>query len=292
MHTFDTPEPISVVVELGMGDIQLTTSDRTDTVVEVRPSNESNKSDVAAAQQTTVDFVDGTLLVKGPRGWRQWTPWGSNQSIDVRIDAPTGSHIRGTAGVAALRCNGRVGECEYKSGAGNTRIDDAGPVAVTTGAGDIDIRSAAGHLEIKTAAGSVRIGNVAGSAVIKNSNGDTSVHEITGDLRVNAANGDVVVNRAHATVAVKTANGDVRIDEAERGAIVAETARGKVEVGIRNGVAAWLDLNTAFGRVRNDLADGAPPAPGEDTVDVRARTAYGDITIRRAFADESGDASA
>jgi hypothetical protein len=92
----------------------------------------------------------------------------------------------------------------------------------------------------------------------------------------------VVVDRARATVAAKSANGDVRLDAIERGRIVAETARGTVDVGIRVGVAAWLDLNTAFGTVRNDLDAAGRPEPGDDAVDVRARTAFGDISVHRA----------
>ena len=47
-------------------------------------------------------------------------------------------------------------------------------------------------------------------------------------------------------------------------------------------MAAWLDLNTAFGTVRNDLDAAAVRSPGEDAVDVRARTAFGDISVHRA----------
>ena len=39
MPTFDTPEPISVTVEFGVGDLRIVASDRTDTMVEVRPSD-------------------------------------------------------------------------------------------------------------------------------------------------------------------------------------------------------------------------------------------------------------
>ena len=52
--------------------------------------------------------------------------------------------------------------------------------------------------------------------------------------------------------------------------------------GSATGVAAWLDLDTSFGTVHNDLDAADGPAPGEDTVEVRARTAFGDITVRRA----------
>ena len=49
----------------------------------------------------------------------------------------------------------------------------------------------------------------------------------------------------------------------------------------KSGIAAWLDLQTGFGKVQNDLGPAEAPAPGEDVVEVKARTAYGDITVRR-----------
>jgi hypothetical protein len=74
----------------------------------------------------------------------------------------------------------------------------------------------------------------------------------------------------------------VRLDDIGSGAVLAETARGRIEIGVREGVAAWLDLRTQFGRVTNNLDDAAQPEPGDDTVEVRARTSFGDITVGRA----------
>jgi hypothetical protein len=68
------------------------------------------------------------------------------------------------------------------------------------------------------------------------------------------------------------------------GAVVAQTALGKVDIGIRDGVAAWLDLDTHFGKVHNELDAAGRPQPGDATVEVRARSSFGDITIRRAVA--------
>lgn len=62
MPTFDTPEPISVTLELGVGDIRIVAGERTDTVVEVRPSDAARTSDVTAAQQTRVEYAGGRLL--------------------------------------------------------------------------------------------------------------------------------------------------------------------------------------------------------------------------------------
>jgi len=55
MPVFDTPEPISVTVELGVGDLRVVAGDRADTVVEVRPSDPAKKGDVTAAEQTRVE---------------------------------------------------------------------------------------------------------------------------------------------------------------------------------------------------------------------------------------------
>jgi hypothetical protein len=284
MPTFDTPEPISVTVELGVGDLRIVASDRTDTTVEVRPSDAAKKADVTAAEHTRVEYAGGRLLIKAPKSWRQYTFRGGGESIDVQIELPAGSHLRGDTGVAALRCQGRLGECRYKTGAGDIQLDQTAAVQLRTGIGDITLEQADGDAELSTGSGSVRIDRIDGAAVVKNSNGDTWIGQVSGDLRVNAANGRISVDRASEAVAVKSANGDVRLGEVAHGAVLAQTALGKVEIGIRDGVAAWLDLNTRFGNVRNDLDAADRPGPGQDAVEIRARTAFGDITINRSVA--------
>jgi DUF4097 and DUF4098 domain-containing protein YvlB len=136
--------------------------------------------------------------------------------------------------------------------------------------------------DITASNGAVNIRRIDGPATVKNSNGASWIGEVTGDLRVGAANGTVTVDRAHAGVAAKTANGSVRVGEVVRGAVTLRTAAGSIEVGIRTGTAAWLDLNTSAGRVRNELAAAAGPDNADETVEVRARTYAGDIVVRRA----------
>ncbi len=287
MPTFDAPEPISVTVEIGVGDIRIVASDRVDTVVEVRPSDPAKKGDVAAAAHTRVEHTGGRLLVRAPKGWRQYSFRGGDESIDVQIALPEGSHVRVEAAVASVRCTGRLGECRGQTAMGDIHVDHAGPVELKTGMGDITVDRALDHAEIRTGSGGVHVGRVDGTAVIKNSNGDTWIGEVTGDVRVNAGNGKISVDEAHATVAAKTANGDVRLGEVARGAVVASTGLGKLDVGVRDGVAAWLDLNTGFGSVHSSLGATEAPAPGEDTVEIRARSGFGDINIRRSVVNDA-----
>jgi hypothetical protein len=288
--TFDTPRPISVAVELGVGDIRIVASDRTDTIVEVRPSDPDEKGDATAAGQTRVEYADGRLLIKAPKGWRQYSLWGGGDAIDVRIALPAGSQVRGQTAVGALRSVGRLGECHFKTGLGEIQLDIAGPLQLRTGSGDISVDRAVGPAELTTGTGMVQVGAIDGAGVIKNSNGDTRIGEVSGDLRVNAANGSISVDRAQATVAAKNANGDIRLGEVSRGVVVAQTGRGNVDVGIREGVAAWLDLHTNFGAAQSFLDDAEPPDPGAETVEVRARSSLGDIFIRRTQPSSSNTA--
>jgi DUF4097 and DUF4098 domain-containing protein YvlB len=279
MPTFDTPEPISVTMDLVVGDAQITASDRADTVVEVRPSDGSKELDVKVADQTRVEFADGKLLVKTPK----LHTWFSSKvgSITVTIELPAGSDVRGDMALGEFRCAGRLGECRFKTASGGIHLGHTGALRLNTASGKITVDRAVGHAEVTTGSGEVRIREIDGAAVIKNSNGDTRVGEVTGDLRLNAANGDISVDRAHAAVIAKTANGNVRIGEVVRGSVVLETASGDLEVGIREGTAAWLDVSSVSGRVHNSLETSDGPEQSDETVKVRARAVSGDIVIRR-----------
>jgi Toastrack DUF4097 len=284
MQTFETPEPVAVTLELGVGGVRIAATHRADTTVDVRPSDLSKRSDVIAAEQARVEYANGRLLVRAPKGWRQWSPWGpwgGHGSIEVEIDVPAGSSLSGQAGVGAIRCTGRIGGCRFRVGVGDIRLEGAGPVELRTGAGDVILDRIDGTAEVTTGSGSVGIASIDGRAIVKNGNGDTWIGVVTGEARVNAANGRISIDRAHAGVVAKTANGDVRLGQVERGAVVVQSAWGTVEVGVRDRIAAWLDLDTKFGTVRNELDAADRPGPTEDAVEVHAHTSMGDITIHR-----------
>ncbi len=57
MQTFASPAPISAVLEVAAGRIQLHAADRADTVVEVRPADPAKGRDVRCAEQTRVEYA-------------------------------------------------------------------------------------------------------------------------------------------------------------------------------------------------------------------------------------------
>ena len=280
MPTFDTPEPIRVTIALSVGDVRVVASDRQDTVVAVSPTNLSKEGDVKAAEQTRVEFAQGRLLIKSPKSWRQYTPFGGGESIDVTVELPAGSHVQAEASVADLFAEGRLGESTFTTSVGNIFLDETGPLHASTSGGNVTVGRVVGRGEI-TGAGQVRIREIDGPAVVKNLNGAIWVGEATGDLRCNSANGDITIDRALAAVTAKTANGSVRIGEVVRGSVELGTAYGELEVGIREGTAALLDVRSQFGSVRSSLTASDGPQQSDQTVEVRARTSMGDIVIRR-----------
>jgi hypothetical protein len=280
MPTFETLEPISVTIALVVGDLRISASDRRDTVVVVSPNDSSKESDVKAAEQTRVEYSQGRLLIKAPRSWKHLTPFGGAESIDVAIELPAGSRVEGEGAVVDFRSDGRLGECRFTTGVGNIRLEETGPLHASTSAGSVTVDRVGGRAEV-TGSGALRIREIDGPAVIKNLNGVTWLGEVKGDLRCNAANGDITVDRALGAVAAKTANGAVRIGEVVRGSIELGTSYGELEVGISEGTAALLDVRSQFGSVRNSLAASDGPGPSDQRVELRARTSFGDIVIRR-----------
>ena len=281
MPTFETPEPILATVEFAVGDLRIAARDRTDTVVEVRPSDPSHEPDVHAAEQTRVEMTADGLLVKGPKQ-RGLSLFGKPGSVDVTIDLPAGSRLRADAGIAALRSTGRLAECRAKAGAGEIDLENAGPVDLTTGAGGITVGVVSGSAEIKTGTGAVRLTEINGSAVIRNANGETWIGAVTGSLQVSGSNGGISIDRADGDVTAKTANGSLRVGRVSRGMTRLSTSMGEIEVGIAAGTAALVDAQTRLGTVRNGLAATDSPDPADETAEVHARTAFGDIVIRRA----------
>jgi DUF4097 and DUF4098 domain-containing protein YvlB len=288
MPAFETPEPIQANLEVAVADLRIAARDRTDTLVDVRPSDPSNEADVRAAKQTRVEMTSDGLLVKTPKGGRsaltgqRLSLFGKPGSIDVTIDLPTGSRLRVDAGLATLRCTGRLAECQAKSGAGEIDLENTGPVDLQTGAGSISVGVVNGSAEVTTGTGRLRLIEIDGPAVVRNSNGETWIGAVTGNLQVSAGNGSISVDRADGDVTARTANGSLRVGQVSRGLTSLKTSAGEIEIGIAAGTAALVDAQTRLGRVRNGLAVTGGAEPSDETAEVHARTAFGDIIIRRA----------
>ena len=156
MTVFQTPEPISVSLEFAMGDLRLVASDSAETLVVVRPTDPTKEGDVNAAKQTRVEYASGSLLVRGPKSWRQWAPWGpgsGRESIDVEIQLPADSRVSADVAMASVRGTGRLGDLDVKTGLGDVHVDEAGSVKIRTGYGEVMVGRVDGDADVKTGSG-------------------------------------------------------------------------------------------------------------------------------------------
>ena len=288
VSTFNTPAPIAVALELYVANVRFAVSDRPDTIVEVRPSDPNKAADIKAAENTRVGYDAGTRtlsIISRKRVNRLTGVSGKRpESIDVVIQLPTDSEVRGTAGVGDFRSDGALGSFSLKTDLGTVQLAETGPLNLRSGAGKIVVEGVSGSAEVHNSAGDIQIGAVDGTADLSAGNGKVQLGAVTGAASLKNSNGSVAVDCALSDITAATSNGAVRIGEVVRGKVSASSKNGSVEVGVREGSAAWLELNTLVGRVHNELADSDAPEAGEpvDKVEVHADTKLGDITIRRA----------
>jgi len=166
-------------------------------------------------------------------------------------------------------------------------------ILVTTGHGarlDVNVASAdvtatgrLGNVSVDTASGDVRLEAVDGRLEVNAASGDVRVEFAGGDIRVNAASGDVTVDQNEHDAKIRTASGDIVLRSAVQGKVDITSASGDVEVGVRRGSKVYIDASSMSGDMSSELdVSDAPPDSDGPTLDFRARTMSGDVTVRRA----------
>ncbi|MFG1929635.1 DUF4097 domain-containing protein [Mycobacterium sp. NPDC048908] len=264
MPKFDTPQPITATAEISAGSVRMIASDRDDTVVDVRPRDESCSHDVRAAEQVRVEFNNGGLLVSSRRGFS----FPRRGAVIVDIALPSGSRLNTAAASADITADGSYADCVFASASG-----------------DVEVGSVLGNLKADSASGGITVADVSGSASVSTASGDAVIGTLDGDLKFRAASGSVVVKRLRGQLNTRTASGDVTVASAVSGGVSAQTASGDVMVGIAEGTAAKLDVHTRSGAVHNSLTQSDGPSPGDETLVVHAQTASGDVVVQRASVD-------
>ncbi|SNY58089.1 DUF4097 family beta strand repeat-containing protein [Paractinoplanes atraurantiacus] len=173
MQTFTTPAPIAAVLDIPAGRVQFIASDRSDTVVEVRPVDAGKGRDVKTAEQTKVEYADGVLRIEATATNQIL---GSSGYIEVIVQLPAGSRVEAKAAAAELRGVGRLGEVVFAGAQGEIKLDEAASARLTTSAGDVAISRLTGPAEIETAKGDIKIAEaVRGSVVLRTQAGSISI---------------------------------------------------------------------------------------------------------------------
>lgn len=297
MHTFITPEPVTLEIRDASGAISVELTETTSTTVEVTASQghplgflddmfrafgggkgrgwspfgeqSSDVGPIAVADDLTdavrVDYREtddgGTIIVDTEQARENW-----RSSFDITITAPTGSHIRVQATSADLMVTGAADRVEARSASGDVSVAEVrGKALVHTASGDIRINRAGSDVDLRTASGDIDLGPIAGDALL---------HTTSGDIRLGPTGGNI---------SARSVSGDVRVADAMSGLAEVNAVTGDVEIGIHPGARASINLSTLTGNTATDFDVSQDAPDGEvPTLSIKVKTTSGDIRLRRA----------
>lgn len=277
--TFPAPTPVPVVVDVPFGNLHVVAGERDDVVVTVLPADPSKSGSVRAADETRVERDGDTVRIVYPSVWKQYVlPFAAGGAL-VTVELPVGSDLRGKAG--SLHAEGRLGTVDMVLNSGDARVEEADAVSLKVSAGSVTLGRVTGPVHVRASAGSVRIGDLTGDGTIRAANGTTTVGSVDGVLEIAGAHSDVSVGRVRGTLTAKAAHAGITVANLESGSVTLTTSYGSIEVGVPEGTAAWLDVASEHGVVRNKLTPTGGPVEDEATAEIHASTGYGDVIVRR-----------
>ena len=282
-ETFDTPGEVRLDIRLGAGEVRLETSNVRETTVVLEPLRDNDASN-AAVEKARVELRERggghqVLVDVRDRG-------GLFRSAEVLIavTSPEGTSVESKTGSAEVVGRGPFGSIEVETGSGDVEFGEiGGDTRVSSGSGDVAIGDVGGNARINSASGDVQMRSITGDAKINSASGDVILRDVTGELSVNSASGDVIVREARSSVSVNTASGDQEIGTVSSGKVDLKSASGDMKVGIAEGSLLWVDARSRSGEVSSQLPVSELPPEGEGpSVELRANTMSGDITVARA----------
>ncbi|MFJ2925792.1 DUF4097 family beta strand repeat-containing protein [Streptomyces massasporeus] len=218
MQKFDSPAPVSAVLDIPAGRIRLIAADRTDTTVEVLPADPAKSRDIKAAQQIEIAHHDGVLRIEAPAAKNRVL--GHSGSVEVTVQLPAGSRVRAKGAATDLRGVGRLGDVAFDAAQGTVKLDETGSARLTLLAGDITVGRLGGPAEITTQKGDLRIAEaVSGAVALRTEQGDITVaaaHAVSATLDAGTGHGRIHNTLKNAdgaaaglTLHATTAQGDI-----------------------------------------------------------------------------------
>ena len=281
MPTFPAPQPVPVVVDVPFANLHVVAGDRDDVVVTVLPADPSKSGCVRAAEETRVDRDGDAVTISYPVSWKQYVLPFASGTADITVELPTGSALQRQGRLAVRRGPARRRRPRASS-AGDVRIDDASPPR-PQGLRRVRRRRPRHRTrDLKVSAGGVRDPEFAGDGTDPRQQRHRRPSGPSPGPWTCA--GRTPTSRWAASTAPHRQVGARRHPRRPRsspGSVTLTTSFGSIEVGVPEGTAAWLDVASEHGTVRNHLTPTEGPVENEATAEIHASTGFGDVVVRR-----------
>ncbi|MFI5698772.1 DUF4097 family beta strand repeat-containing protein [Streptomyces xanthochromogenes] len=193
MQKFATTAPITAILAIPAGRVQIVAADQSHTTVAVKPADASKSRDVKAAEQTAVTFDDGVLRIEAAPAGNQY--FGSSGALDVTVELPAGSRIAAKSASTEFRTVGRLGDVAFDGAHGTVELEETAGLRLTVHAADVSVGRLAGNSEIRVSSGDITIAEA--------QHGTLELRTESGRITVGAAHG------ASATLDAGTSHGRI-----------------------------------------------------------------------------------
>ncbi len=279
MHTFETPHPISLKVELWQGQVTVRATDTTTSTVELEPLGNDSAAremiDNATVEQRGDELVVLMPKIRGGLFRRQG-------HVMATISVPMHSSAKIETASADVDTHGELGDLRINTGSGDLEIDIVGSADVKTGSGDVELNVARANCSIKGGSSDISLDEVGGHADVLAGSGDVVVGRIGGTLKIKTGSGDIIVKHAGEGVDAMAGSGDLIVRRIDHGKLKAKTGSGDISIGVAEGTAAYLDITTVTGDVTSSLDASEAPGDGDQTVELIIQAGTGDVVLQRA----------
>lgn len=265
IRVFDTPGPVTLVLRLPAGAVELTAVEGDETRVEIEPLHGGEEALEAVRVELRARGEGHEVAVEAED--RRFGLLSRSRAFRLSIAAPAGARVEATTSSAGVSGRGAFGAAE-----------------VTTASGEVAFERVEGDADVKAASGDVELGETGGRLRVQTASGDIEVGLARGEATLRSASGDVRVREARRGLSVQTASGDQRVGSVAEGEVTLQSASGDVAVGVRRGSRLWVDARSLSGETASELELAGAPGEGEEgpLVELRVQTMSGDIRVVRA----------
>jgi hypothetical protein len=258
---FSIDGPADASVKMGSGRIDTQPAEAGTVWASVQAVDPNHEPSVQLAERSTITLDGNHLSVDVPESGRLFR----RAEIAVTLGLPSRSALSVKAGAADVTVRGGVEALSVKIGAGDVDVDEA-TTALAVKAGQTDVRvGTSADVTVSTGQGSLT-GERVGSAAFK-----------TGQ-------GSVRLGHTDGSVAVKGGAVDLDIREAGPGDVAFVTGSGSASIGVAAGTTVEMDLVSASGDVRCDLAMESSSPVGGAGLKLKLRTGSGNLRVAPAAA--------
>ena len=233
-----------LVVDINVGAIEVTASDRKDVAVEVFRKADARgigggDAEKAELQRHEVTFAQegNNVVVRAQR--QKDAPRVKNMSLNFRyvilVPAKFDADVKTRGG--SIKVADLNGDLKAHTSGGSLKFTGIhGPIDGHTSGGSIDLANSDGKAFIKTSGGSIKVSKHKGDVLAKTSGGSVSVQDVDGAVQASTSGGSVSASLAKIT-------GECRL----------ETSGGGVNVAVPGNATLDIDAKTSGGSVHSEL---------------------------------------